>query len=191
MEAVTACRSRSCRSFVPMGTCVGRGSCPALKPEVNSVQSSNGVRRRGAIWQVPFFTSARQIPVTDLIYMGLFVAIIFAIGGVICHQTAREVLFLEGQQLPVCARCTGFMSAATLGLIALDGDQGRAPVAPAGDRSPRRAAAACNRRGPDRVLARRWPGRSLGRLERDARAAGHPAWRAAPARSSPPSPQKT
>ena len=39
--------------------------------------------------------------------MDLFVAIIFAIGAVICHQRPERSFFWDGQQFPVCARCTG------------------------------------------------------------------------------------
>ena len=42
--------------------------------------------------------------------MDLFIALIFAIGGVICHQMPERSFFLDGHQLPVCARCTGLVS---------------------------------------------------------------------------------
>ncbi len=43
---------------------------------------------------------------------------IYSIGGVICHQIPDRSFFWAGQQLPVCARCTGLYVSGTLGLIA-------------------------------------------------------------------------
>ncbi len=48
--------------------------------------------------------------------MVLAKAIIFAIGAVICHQIPERSFFLDGQQLPVCARCTGLYASAAVGL---------------------------------------------------------------------------
>ncbi len=39
--------------------------------------------------------------------MDLAVSFIYAIGSVICHQRPERSFFLDGQQLPVCARCAG------------------------------------------------------------------------------------
>ena len=39
--------------------------------------------------------------------MDLAVTFIYAIGSVICHQRPERSFFLDGQQLPVCARCAG------------------------------------------------------------------------------------
>jgi uncharacterized membrane protein len=39
--------------------------------------------------------------------MDLAVSFIYAIGSMICHQRPERSFFLDGQQLPVCARCTG------------------------------------------------------------------------------------
>ena len=50
--------------------------------------------------------------------MDLVLAIIFSVGGVICHQIPERSFFWAGQQLPVCARCTGLYVSAALGLIA-------------------------------------------------------------------------
>jgi uncharacterized membrane protein len=49
--------------------------------------------------------------------MELFVAVLFAIGGVVCHQRPERSFFLDGHQLPVCARCTGLYVSATAGLV--------------------------------------------------------------------------
>src|SRR5690349_25091306 len=49
--------------------------------------------------------------------MGLLLAMIFAIGGVICHQRPERSFFVEGHQLPVCARCTGLYVSAAIGLL--------------------------------------------------------------------------
>jgi uncharacterized membrane protein len=48
--------------------------------------------------------------------MTLVLAIIFAIGGVICHQRPERSFFIDGHQLPVCARCTGLYVSALIGL---------------------------------------------------------------------------
>jgi uncharacterized membrane protein len=49
--------------------------------------------------------------------MDLFVAFIFAIGSVICHQRPERSFFLDGHQFPVCARCTGLYLSAAVGLL--------------------------------------------------------------------------
>lgn len=52
-----------------------------------------------------------------LISMKLFVTFIYAVGGVICHQRPERSFFLDGHQLPVCARCTGLYLSAAVGLV--------------------------------------------------------------------------
>ena len=49
--------------------------------------------------------------------MELFASIFFAIGGLICHQKPERSFFIDGQQLPVCARCTGLYLSAAAGLV--------------------------------------------------------------------------
>lgn len=48
--------------------------------------------------------------------MGLFIAIIFAAGGLICHQRPERSFFLDGHQFPVCARCTGLYLSGAAGI---------------------------------------------------------------------------
>lgn len=50
--------------------------------------------------------------------MDLILAIIYSIGGVICHQRPERSFFWAGHQLPVCARCTGLYLSAAAGLLA-------------------------------------------------------------------------
>ena len=50
--------------------------------------------------------------------MDLFVAFIFAVGSVVCHQLPERSFFLDGRQLPVCARCTGLYLSGAAGLVA-------------------------------------------------------------------------
>lgn len=50
--------------------------------------------------------------------MDLFFSTIFSIGAVICHQLPDRSFFLEGRQLPVCARCTGLYMSGAMGLVA-------------------------------------------------------------------------
>jgi uncharacterized membrane protein len=50
--------------------------------------------------------------------MDLFGKLIFAVGSLICHQRPDRSFFVDGHQLPVCARCTGLYLSAALGLIA-------------------------------------------------------------------------
>lgn len=50
--------------------------------------------------------------------MDLLVAFIFAIGSVICHQLPDRSFYLDGQQLPVCARCTGLYLSGAAGFLA-------------------------------------------------------------------------
>ena len=49
--------------------------------------------------------------------MELFLATVYAIGGVICHQRPERSFFLDGHQLPVCARCTGLYLSGAVGLV--------------------------------------------------------------------------
>ena len=49
--------------------------------------------------------------------MQLFLAVMFAIGAVICHQRPERSFFVDGHQLPVCARCTGFYLSGAIGLL--------------------------------------------------------------------------
>ena len=49
--------------------------------------------------------------------MDLLLAVIFAVGAVICHQRPERSFFLDGHQLPVCARCTGLYLSGAIGLL--------------------------------------------------------------------------
>ena len=50
--------------------------------------------------------------------MNLVLAIIYSVGGVICHQRPERSFFWDGHQLPVCARCTGLYLSGAVGLAA-------------------------------------------------------------------------
>ena len=50
--------------------------------------------------------------------MDLLIALLYAAGGVICHQLPERSFFLDGQQLPVCARCTGLYLSGAAGFVA-------------------------------------------------------------------------
>ena len=50
--------------------------------------------------------------------MNLIGALVYAVGSVICHQLPERSFFFDGQQLPVCARCTGLYASAMAGLVA-------------------------------------------------------------------------
>jgi uncharacterized membrane protein len=49
--------------------------------------------------------------------MDLFVAFASAIGSLICHQLPERSFFVDGRQLPVCARCTGLYASAAAGMV--------------------------------------------------------------------------
>jgi uncharacterized membrane protein len=49
--------------------------------------------------------------------MNLFVALIYSVGAVICHQIPERSFFWQGQQLPVCARCTGLYLSGAAGIL--------------------------------------------------------------------------
>jgi len=49
--------------------------------------------------------------------MDLFLAFVYAAGSVICHQLPERSFFLDGRQLPVCARCTGLYLSAGAGFL--------------------------------------------------------------------------
>ena len=48
--------------------------------------------------------------------MNLAAEFLFAVGSVICHQLSERSFFIDGRQLPVCARCTGLYLGGLLGL---------------------------------------------------------------------------
>ncbi len=50
--------------------------------------------------------------------MDLLLIFVFAAGSVICHQLPERSFFLDGRQLPVCARCTGLYLSGAAGLAA-------------------------------------------------------------------------
>lgn len=50
--------------------------------------------------------------------MDLLLAFVFAAGSVICHQLPERSFFVDGWQLPVCARCTGLYVSGVAGLAA-------------------------------------------------------------------------
>ena len=49
--------------------------------------------------------------------MDLIFAFAYAVGGVICHQLPERSFFLDGRQLPVCARCTGLYVSGAIGFL--------------------------------------------------------------------------
>jgi len=48
--------------------------------------------------------------------MDLLISIIYATGGLICHQLPGRSFFLDGHQFPVCARCTGLYLSGAIGI---------------------------------------------------------------------------
>jgi uncharacterized membrane protein len=49
--------------------------------------------------------------------LSLAAALIFAVGGVICHQLPERSFSWNGHQFPICARCTGMYASAAVGLL--------------------------------------------------------------------------
>jgi uncharacterized membrane protein len=43
--------------------------------------------------------------------------LLYAAGSVICHQLPERSFFLDGRQLPVCARCTGLYLSGAAGFL--------------------------------------------------------------------------
>lgn len=50
--------------------------------------------------------------------MELALAFLYAAGSVVCHQLPDRSFFVDGMQLPVCARCTGLYLGGLAGLAA-------------------------------------------------------------------------
>lgn len=50
--------------------------------------------------------------------MDLIVFFVYAIGSVICHQLPERSFFIDGRQLPVCARCAGLYVSGAVGIAA-------------------------------------------------------------------------
>ena len=53
---------------------------------------------------------------TALVYASA--ALVYAVGGIVCHQLPERSFHLWSQQLPVCARCTGLYLGAALAALA-------------------------------------------------------------------------
>jgi uncharacterized membrane protein len=49
--------------------------------------------------------------------MDLFLAFVDAVGSVVCHQMPERSFFIDGRQLPVCARCTGLYLSGGAGML--------------------------------------------------------------------------
>lgn len=49
--------------------------------------------------------------------MDLFFAFVYAAGSVVCHQLPERSFFLDGRQLPVCARCSGLYLSGAAGVL--------------------------------------------------------------------------
>jgi len=49
--------------------------------------------------------------------MDLILAFAYAVGSVICHQLPDRSFFIDGRQLPVCARCTGLYVSGAVGFF--------------------------------------------------------------------------
>ncbi|HYB96007.1 MAG TPA: DUF2085 domain-containing protein [Vicinamibacterales bacterium] len=63
--------------------------------------------------------------------MGLAAGFVWAIGAVICHQQAARSFFIDGRQLPVCARCTGLYASGAIAFalwLVVRALRGRAPI---------------------------------------------------------------
>ena len=52
---------------------------------------------------------------------------VYLFGGRICHQIAERSFFLDGAQMPVCARCLGIYAGAAVALL-LSRPEGLAPA---------------------------------------------------------------
>jgi uncharacterized membrane protein len=50
--------------------------------------------------------------------MDLLVGFLYAAGSLICHQLPDRSFFIDGRQLPICARCTGLYLGGVVGLAA-------------------------------------------------------------------------
>ena len=48
--------------------------------------------------------------------MDLMVALVYSVGSVVCHQLPDRSFFIDGRQLPVCARCTGLYLSGVAGI---------------------------------------------------------------------------
>lgn len=62
-----------------------------------------------AVIAAPFAIQSSVPPVRDL------AALMYAAAGFICHQRPERSYWIAGEQLPVCARCTGLYVSAALG----------------------------------------------------------------------------
>ena len=63
------------------------------------------------------FHKPAQFVRNALTYMDLFLAFVYAAGSIICHQLPERSFFVDGRQLPVCARCTGLYLSGGAGFL--------------------------------------------------------------------------
>jgi len=63
------------------------------------------------------FSQASAVFSNSLIQMDLLFAFLYAAGSVVCHQLPERSFFMDGRQLPVCARCTGLYVSGAAGFL--------------------------------------------------------------------------
>lgn len=66
----------------------------------------------GALLATPWFVRAAPPGARRL------AAVVYLVGGTLCHQRPDRSFHLRGVQLPVCARCTGLYLASAFGALA-------------------------------------------------------------------------
>jgi uncharacterized membrane protein len=82
------------------------------------VQSVARVIVLGAIaWTLAIFLAPTGIQSSSRV-ASRTAGLIYAAGGIVCHQRPERSFFRHGRQMPVCARCTGLYVSALVGGIA-------------------------------------------------------------------------
>jgi uncharacterized membrane protein len=72
------------------------------------------------IWATALVTAPRIVSqVADDAWVLRASAVVYALGGVICHQRPERSFRRSGVQVPVCARCEGLYLAAPFGIAGL------------------------------------------------------------------------
>jgi len=91
-----------------------RSQLPAAQPELSS---SNLLGKSDRAWTLVLAAASTTLAVVFLVFTPPgFWNKLMAVGSAVCHQDPAHSFLVDGQQMPLCARCTGMYLGALLSL---------------------------------------------------------------------------
>ena len=92
-----------------------RSQLPAAQPELSN---SNPVRRSDCAWTWGLVAALAALAIVFFTHTPPgFWNKLMAVGSAVCHQDSTHSFLVNGQQMPLCARCTGMYLGALLSLV--------------------------------------------------------------------------